>query len=95
LRGTRLSELGSNFYAPTVLTDVTHDMRIMTEETFGPVLPIMSFDIEDEAVRLANDSVYGLAASVWTGDRRRGELLAHRLRAGTVMINDSDFCVRH
>ena len=87
--GTRLPELGPNFYAPTVLTGVCHAMRIMTEETFGPVLPIMAFDSEDEAVRLANDSVYGLAASVWTSNRTRGEVLARRLRTGTVMVNDS------
>ncbi len=87
--GTRLPELGPNFYAPTVLTNVTHAMRIMTEETFGPVLPIMPFDTEDEAIRMANDSVYGLAASVWTGNRARGEAFARRLRAGTVMVNDS------
>jgi succinate-semialdehyde dehydrogenase/glutarate-semialdehyde dehydrogenase len=87
--GTRLPELGSNFYAPTVLTNVTHAMRIMTEETFGPVLPIMSFDSDDDAILLANDSVYGLAASIWTGNRARGDALARRLRAGTVMINDS------
>jgi acyl-CoA reductase-like NAD-dependent aldehyde dehydrogenase len=87
--GTRLPELGPHFYAPTVLTNVTHAMRIMTEETFGPVLSVMSFDTEDEAIRLANDSMYGLAASVWTGNRARGEAMARRLRAGTVMVNDS------
>jgi acyl-CoA reductase-like NAD-dependent aldehyde dehydrogenase len=87
--GTRLTELGPNFYAPTVLANVAHDMRIMTEETFGPVLPIMPFETEDEAIRLANDSVYALAASVWTSNSARGEAIAHRLRAGTVMLNDS------
>ena len=71
--GMRLPELGVNFYAPTVLADVTHDMRIMREETFGPVLPMMACIDDDEAVRLANDSEYGLAASVWTRDRKRGE----------------------
>ena len=90
--GTRLPELGVNFYAPTVLADVNHDMRIMREETFGPVLPMMAFEDDDEAVRLANDSEYGLAASVWTRDSRRGEKLARRIHAGTVMVNDVISC---
>ena len=67
-------------------------MRIMREETFGPVLPIMQFDSEDEAIRLANDSEYGLAASVWTRDKARGEALARRIAAGTVMVNDAVSC---
>lgn len=86
--GTRLPKLGPNFYAPTVLADVTHEMRIMREETFGPVLPILAFDTEEEAVRLANDSEFGLGSSIFTGDRARGEALARRLAAGTVLIND-------
>jgi succinate-semialdehyde dehydrogenase/glutarate-semialdehyde dehydrogenase len=90
--GTRLPELGSNFYAPTVLADVSHEMRIMREETFGPVLPIMPFDSDDEAVQLANDSEYGLAASVWTKDRVRGKAVAKRIQAGTVMVNDAVSC---
>src|SRR5207302_6436943 len=90
--GERLPELGRNFYRPTVLADVTHDMRIMREETFGPVLPIMPFDTDDEAVRLANDSEYGLAASIWTRDSKRGETLARRIHAGTVMVNDVISC---
>jgi acyl-CoA reductase-like NAD-dependent aldehyde dehydrogenase len=86
--GSRLPELGKNFYAPTVLADVTHGMSIMREETFGPVLPVMAFDSDEAAVKLANDSEYGLAASVWTRDRARGERLARRIQAGTVMVND-------
>jgi len=86
--GRRLSELGPNFYAPTVLADVTHEMRIMREETFGPVLPVMAFDTEEEAVQLANDSEFGLGASIFTRDRARGEALARRLATGTVLIND-------
>ena len=90
--GQRLPELGANFYAPTVLAGVTHEMRIMREETFGPVLPIMPFDNDDEVVRLANDSEYGLAASLWTHDSQRGERLARRIHAGTVMVNDVISC---
>jgi succinate-semialdehyde dehydrogenase/glutarate-semialdehyde dehydrogenase len=90
--GRQLPQIGANFYAPTVLADVTHDMRIMREETFGPVLPVMAFDSEDEAIRLANDSEYGLGASVWTRDRRRGEAIARRISAGMVMVNDAVSC---
>jgi acyl-CoA reductase-like NAD-dependent aldehyde dehydrogenase len=79
------------FYAPTVLTDVTHEMRIMGEEIFGPVLPIVVVDSEDEAVRLANDSEFGLGASVWTSDRAKGERFARELEAGMVWINDHMF----
>lgn len=80
--------LSGAFYAPAVLTDVTHDMRIMREEIFGPVLPIVTVDSEDEAIRLANDSEFGLGASVWTADRRRGARIARELQAGMVWIND-------
>ena len=90
--GARLPELGPNFYSPTVLADVTHEMHIMREETFGPVLPVMPFDTDDEAIRLANDSDYGLAASIWTRDRARGESLARHIQAGTVMVNDVMAC---
>ncbi|HVP44826.1 MAG TPA: succinic semialdehyde dehydrogenase [Terriglobales bacterium] len=90
--GRRLPELGPNFFAPTVIADVDHSMRLMREETFGPVLPLMPFDSDDEAVGLANDSEFGLAASVWTSNRARGEALAKRLQAGTVMVNDVLTC---
>ncbi len=67
-------------------------MTIMREETFGPVLPVRSFKTEDEAVALANDSEFGLAASIFTGNRKRGEALARRIDAGTVMVNDVIAC---
>lgn len=76
------------FYQPTVLADVDHSMSCMTEETFGPTIPVMKVADEAEAVRLANDSIYGLSASVWTGDKARGERVARQLNAGAVNIND-------
>jgi acyl-CoA reductase-like NAD-dependent aldehyde dehydrogenase len=83
--------VSGKFIAPTVLTDVTHDMRIMREEIFGPVVPLLSVDSEDEAIALANDSEFGLGASVWTGDKERGERIARRVEAGSVWINDHLF----
>jgi acyl-CoA reductase-like NAD-dependent aldehyde dehydrogenase len=77
------------FYEPTVLTGVNHEMRIMREETFGPTLPIMKIRDAEEGVRLANDSEYGLQASVWTKDVERGEQLARRVEAGVVCVNDA------
>ena len=83
--------LSGDFYAPAVLTGVTHQMRIMREEIFGPVLPIITVDSEDEALALANDSAFGLGASVWTADRSKGERVARELQAGMVWINDHMF----
>jgi len=79
------------YIAPTVLTGVTHEMRIMREEIFGPVLPIVVVDSEQEAIELANDSEFGLGASVWTRDRQRGERIARRIESGMVWINDHSF----
>lgn len=90
--GKALPQLGPNFFAPTILADVDHSMAVMIEETFGPVLPVRSFKTDDEAVALANDSYYGLAASIFTSDRKRGEALARRIMAGTVMVNDVLAC---
>ena len=80
-----------HFIAPTVLTGVTHDMRIMQEEIFGPVVPIMRVESEAEAIRLANDSRFGLGASVWTLDREKGERIAEQIEAGMVWINDHSY----
>ena len=79
------------FVAPTVLTGVTQEMRIMKEEVFGPVLPIVVVDGEQEAIDLANDSEFGLGASVWTKDRQKGERIARRIESGMVWINDHSF----
>jgi acyl-CoA reductase-like NAD-dependent aldehyde dehydrogenase len=80
--------VGESFYEPTVLLGVDHTMAVMREETFGPVLPVMRVADEEEAVARANESPYGLHASVWTEDGAAGRRVAARLRAGTVAIND-------
>jgi acyl-CoA reductase-like NAD-dependent aldehyde dehydrogenase len=79
------------YFQPTVLTGVDHTMSVMMEETFGPVIGIMPVDNEDEAVRMMNDSPYGLTASIWTEDAARGEALADRTAAGTVYVNRCDY----
>lgn len=80
-----------NYVKPTLLTGVTHDMRIMTEETFGPVIPVMKVGSDDEAVKLMNDSEFGLTASVWTRDTAGAQDLVERIEAGTVFMNRSDY----
>jgi acyl-CoA reductase-like NAD-dependent aldehyde dehydrogenase len=93
LCGGPVKEKGMNgrFIAPTVLTGVTHEMRIMREEIFGPVLPVITVDSEEEAIRLANDSQFGLGASVWTKDRAKGERMASQIQSGMVWVNDHSF----
>jgi succinate-semialdehyde dehydrogenase/glutarate-semialdehyde dehydrogenase/succinyl-CoA reductase len=87
--GKKPANLGRGyFYLPTVLLNVDHTMRIMREELFGPVAPIMVVDSIDEAIDLANDSIYGLGASVWTSDVDEGIRIARRLEAGMVWVND-------
>ncbi len=86
--GNRRPDLGPNFLEPAVVTNVTHEMELMREETFGPVIAIRAVASADEAVALANDSPFALAASVWTSDAQRGAAIASRIRAGSVMVND-------
>jgi acyl-CoA reductase-like NAD-dependent aldehyde dehydrogenase len=78
----------SLFYQPTVISGATNDMLGMRDETFGPTLPIATFKTEEEAIRLANDSEFGLTASVWTSDRSRGRRVAEQIHAGSVCINE-------
>jgi aldehyde dehydrogenase (NAD+) len=84
----RSEDLDEGFFMePTVLTDVRNDMRVAREEIFGPVLSVIAFADEEEAIRLANDTRFGLAAGVWTNDLRRAHRVAHALRAGMVWVN--------
>ena len=80
-----------NFVAPVLLTNVNHDMAVMRDETFGPVIPVQKVNSDDEAVRLMNDSQFGLTASIWTKDVARGEELTREVEAGTVFVNRADF----
>jgi acyl-CoA reductase-like NAD-dependent aldehyde dehydrogenase len=85
-----LQEFGGVFVQPTVLENVTNNMRIAREEIFGPVLVCIEFDTLEEAIQIANDSDYGLAAAIWSNDINQAHLAAKRLRAGTVWINAFD-----
>jgi aldehyde dehydrogenase (NAD+) len=88
--GGEVEALGGGWWCrPTVLTNVSHDMRVMTEETFGPVIPIMPSTGDDHAVALANDTLYGLSAAVFSGCEERALAIANRLHAGAISINDA------
>jgi len=89
--GNRIKSSPGYFFEPTILTNVNHSMKIMKEETFGPVLPIMCFSEPDEALSLANDCLYGLTASIWTKDKKTAKRMAERIEAGSVTINDHMF----
>lgn len=80
---------GGRWIRPTVISNVDHSMAVMTEETFGPVLPVMAFDNVEEAVRLANDTVYGLSAAVFAGTLEEAEAIARQLDAGAISLNDA------
>jgi acyl-CoA reductase-like NAD-dependent aldehyde dehydrogenase len=88
--GGHVREGTGRFYEPTVLADVDHTMEAMRDETFGPTVPIMKVADADEAIRMANDSPYGLGASVWTKDLARGEQLARRIESGYACVNDAN-----
>lgn len=88
--GGRIEELGGGLWCrPTVLTNVNHSMKVMTEETFGPIMPVMAFDTVDEAVRLANDTIYGLSAAVFAGSIEEALAVGQRIQAGGISINDA------
>ncbi|WP_211220055.1 succinic semialdehyde dehydrogenase [Smaragdicoccus niigatensis] len=87
--GNPRPDLGPLFFEPTILEDVTPDMTLYRSETFGPVVSIYPFSADDTAVRLANDTEYGLNASVWTSNGARGRAIASRIHAGTVNVNEA------
>ena len=89
LTGGKRAEGPGRFYEPTVLVDVNHTMDVMTDETFGPTLPIMKVSDEEEAIKMANDSGYGLNSSVFTKDLEKGERVARRIEAGSTCVNDA------
>ena len=88
--GGRVTEHNGGLWCqPTVLSNVDHDMLVMTDETFGPILPVMAFDTDEQAIELANDTVYGLSAAVFANDVERARHIAGKLEAGAISINDA------
>ncbi len=87
--GGTAPDKGNGFFVePTCFVDVTNDMRIAQEEIFGPVLVVIPFEDDEDAIRIANDSSYGLGGGVISGDRERGLQVARRIRAGAISVND-------
>jgi len=86
--GRRNPELKGLYYEATVIVDVQEDFDVMTQETFGPILPIVKFNTIDEAIEKANNSVYGLHGSVWTKDEKNGIAIAKRVNTGSMAVND-------
>src|SRR3954449_4504181 len=89
LVGGKRREGSGRFFEPTIVVDVNHEMKLMQDETFGPILPVMKVRDEQEALRLANDSRYGLNSSVWTKDIEKGERIASQIQAGSTCVNDA------
>ncbi len=92
--GKRLTEkehAKGNYFEPTILTNITPEMRVMSEEVFGPVLPVVSFETEDQVIDMANATEYGLTAEVYTTDLKKGERVAKRLDSGVVAINTDNY----
>jgi acyl-CoA reductase-like NAD-dependent aldehyde dehydrogenase len=87
--GERDMQVSGHFYKPTLLTNVTPEMNVVKEETFGPVIPIIPFKTDDEAIKMSNNAHYGLTASVWTKNFKRGQSIASQLESGTVMVNET------
>jgi len=89
--GKRMPELGTgNYVTPTLFTDANNSMRIAQEEIFGPVLTSMSFDTEDEAIAMANDTIYGLSGYIWTNDTGRAMRMAKHVEAGMLWVNSEN-----
>jgi acyl-CoA reductase-like NAD-dependent aldehyde dehydrogenase len=86
-----MSKAGTPYLAPQILTNVDHGMAVMTEESFGPVVGIMKVADDEEAIRLMNDSPYGLTASIWTSDAEAAENIGARIETGTVFMNRADY----
>ena len=92
LGGGTPSHLDKGFYVePTVFVDVTNDMTIAQEEIFGPVLCVIAYDTESDAIQIANESIFGLSGGVWSGDEERAIKVARQIRAGTVNVNGGNF----
>ena len=89
--GKKPKSLNGSFYEPTILTNITPDMKVWTEEVFGPVLPIVQFDTLEKAIELANDTIYGLGAFIYTHDSKTFELLAQKMQSGMVAQNGLHF----